>query len=55
MDAMLVGTPSITTPIGAEGMQESKKWPGAVVNTESEFIDKAVHYYRDLTLRFSSL
>ncbi|NVJ61018.1 MAG: glycosyltransferase family 4 protein [Gammaproteobacteria bacterium] len=47
MDAMMVGTPSVTTPIGAEGMQVSEHWPGAVVDNSAEFVQRAVELYQD--------
>ncbi|WP_395342986.1 glycosyltransferase [Ningiella sp. W23] len=43
-DAILCKLPSITTPIGAEGI-EYERWPGAVVSTEQDFIDKAIEAY----------
>ncbi|MGK9617218.1 glycosyltransferase family 4 protein, partial [Salmonella enterica subsp. enterica] len=30
MDAMLCGTPNITTPIGAEAMGDDQPWPGTI-------------------------
>jgi glycosyltransferase involved in cell wall biosynthesis len=47
IDAMLCGTPSVTTPIGAEGMHGEQPWPGAVTRTAQEFADCAVRLYRD--------
>ena len=29
-DAMLCGTPNVTTPVGAEGMHGGMRWPGAI-------------------------
>jgi len=45
-DAMLNGTPSITTPIGAESMQGELPWPGAVCDNEEHFIQQAVALYQ---------
>jgi O-antigen biosynthesis protein len=46
LDAMLTQTPSVTTPIGAEGMQlDDLPWPGAVTETEQDFVEAAVALY----------
>ncbi|WP_445178457.1 glycosyltransferase [Pseudomonas sp. McL0111] len=50
VDAMLCGTPSITTPIGAEAMHGDQPWPGAIACTAQDFADRAVHIYRDQAL-----
>ena len=47
VDAMLCGTPSVTTPIGAEGMHGDLPWPGAVTQTASDFANNAVQLYTD--------
>lgn len=47
VDAMICGTPSVTTPIGAEAMHGSGGWPGAVTRTAREFADCAVQLYKD--------
>ncbi|POA46973.1 glycosyltransferase [Pseudomonas sp. MPR-ANC1] len=47
VDAMLCGTPSVTTPIGAEGMHGDLPWPGAVTHTTTEFANQAVQLYKD--------
>jgi hypothetical protein len=44
LDALRCALPSITTPIGAEGISH-EQWPGAIVNTEAAFIEQAVMYY----------
>ncbi|MFD2165405.1 glycosyltransferase [Thalassotalea euphylliae] len=46
-DAMLCGTPSVTTSIGEEGMASDQPWAGAVVNGEDEFIREAVALYQN--------
>jgi len=46
-DAMLCGTPSITTDIGAEGMTTEKEWPGKIANTVESIIDEAVCLYEN--------
>jgi len=44
-DAMVCGTPSVTTPIGSEGMHGDLPWGGAVVQTAAEFAEAAVALY----------
>ncbi|GLK87519.1 glycosyltransferase [Pseudomonas turukhanskensis] len=46
-DAMLCGTPSVTTPIGAEGMHGQWPWPGEVVGDAAAFAEAAVRLYRE--------
>lgn len=46
-DAMLSGTPSITTSIGAESMQGSYDWSGFVYDTEEELSDSAISLYNN--------
>jgi glycosyltransferase involved in cell wall biosynthesis len=46
LDAMRAGTPSVTTPIGAEGMQGDLPWPGAVEENHDTFVQQAVELYR---------
>ncbi|WP_460123647.1 glycosyltransferase [Pseudomonas sp. S2_C03] len=50
LDAMLCGTPNVTTPIGAEGMHGEADWPGAITRTAREFADQAVKLYTDQAL-----
>lgn len=47
LDAMLCGTPNVTTPVGAEGMHGEEPWPGAVTLTAREFADHAVRLHND--------
>ncbi len=47
IDAMLCGTPSVTTPVGTEGMHDNHPWPGAVVSTAHQFAEQAVQLYND--------
>jgi glycosyltransferase involved in cell wall biosynthesis len=53
-DAMQVGTPSITTTIGVEGMvSESSNvvdWPGYVAESDTDFADLSVDLYQNKTL-----
>ncbi|WP_053119896.1 glycosyltransferase [Pseudomonas sp. P1.31] len=46
-DAMLCGTPSVTTPIGAEAMHGDHSWPGAVSVSAQALAEEAVRLYRD--------
>ncbi|ATR83570.1 glycosyltransferase [Pseudomonas sp. HLS-6] len=46
-DAMLCGTPSVTTPIGAEAMHGALPWPGAVEVTAEALAEAAVQLYQD--------
>lgn len=48
LDAMVMQTPSVTTPIGAEGMQVPDiPWPGGIAYDAEGFVDAAVHLYCD--------
>ena len=47
VDAMLCGTPSVTTPIGAEAMHGTGPWPGAITRTAHAFAESAVQLYKD--------
>lgn len=47
VEAMQVGTPSITTPIGAEGFVADDQWSGAVCTDNESFIEQAVHFYEN--------
>lgn len=46
-DAMLCGTPNITTPIGAEAMHGEQPWPGAVSTSAKAIAASAVRLYSD--------
>jgi len=45
-DAMLNGTPSVTTSIGAEGMCGNLPWPGRIADDADGFADAAVALYQ---------
>ncbi|WP_085694715.1 MULTISPECIES: glycosyltransferase [unclassified Pseudomonas] len=47
VDAMLCGTPSVTTPIGAEAMHRERPWPGAIACTAEDLAEQAVQLYSD--------
>jgi len=46
-DGMLCGTPSVTTPIGAEGMGDEQPWPGAIAHSATALAAAAVALYED--------
>lgn len=50
-EAMLCGTPSITTPIGSEAMLpdgvDNHLWPGFIGETEQQLIEQSVALYQD--------
>lgn len=46
-DSMLMGTPSITTPIGIEGMHGDLAWSGIVEDDTQAFADAAINLYND--------
>ncbi len=47
LDAMLNGTPSVTTPVGSEGMAGMNDWPGVVADDDQLFVEAAVRLYKD--------
>lgn len=47
LDAMIMQTPSITTPIGSEGMHQHEPWPGIVTDDLTEFVVAAVNLYNN--------
>jgi len=49
LDAMRNETPSVTTPIGVEGMVSSQAWPGAIAGSAESIAASAVHLYQDET------
>jgi glycosyltransferase involved in cell wall biosynthesis len=46
-EAMLCGTPNVTTDIGAESMKGNLPWSGEIANTAKEIADAAVTLYSD--------
>ncbi|MCY1548553.1 sugar transferase, PEP-CTERM/EpsH1 system associated [compost metagenome] len=50
IDAMQVGTPTITTTIGAEAMKGELNWNGAIADDLEQFINEAVNLYQDKNL-----
>lgn len=49
-DAMVCGTPSVTTCIGAEGLSGGIPFAGATADSAQEIANKAVMLYQDTTL-----
>jgi glycosyltransferase involved in cell wall biosynthesis len=47
LEAMQVGTPSVTTQVGAEGIASSEDWPGFVAQTPENIALAAVQLYDD--------
>ena len=50
LEAMTVGTPSVTTAIGAEGISSSDDWNGFVTDDLDHFAQNAVLLYQNPTL-----
>lgn len=50
IDAMQVGTPSVTTMIGAEAMKGNLDWNGAIADDFELFINQAAEIYQNKTL-----
>jgi hypothetical protein len=46
-DALLCGTPNVTTPIGSEGMHGALPWPGHIASNAQALADAAVQLYRE--------
>ncbi|WP_062567592.1 glycosyltransferase [Pseudoalteromonas arabiensis] len=47
LEAMIMQTPSVTTPIGSEGMHKEEPWPGALCESTEQFADAAVALYKN--------
>ena len=50
VDAMVNGTPSVTTAVGSEGIFSELNWCGAVVNDPKEFAEAAIQLHEDQKL-----
>lgn len=50
LDAMRCGLPSITTPVGGEGLAGDLPFGGKIASSTVEFIDAAIQYYSDKAL-----
>ena len=53
-EAMICGTPSITTNIGAEGMHSNLPWNGFINDDFNEFSEAAIELYSNKSLWISS-
>ncbi|WP_281559297.1 glycosyltransferase [Thalassomonas sp. RHCl1] len=49
-EAMICNTPSVTTDIGAEGMQTDQAWGGAIANDAEAIAEAAVELYQQQAL-----
>lgn len=49
-EAMQLGLPSVTTKIGAEGMNGDLNWNGFITSDENDFVDKAVKLYTNKSI-----
>jgi O-antigen biosynthesis protein len=47
VEAMLCGTPSVTTDIGAEGMRGNLEWSGIIANTAEDIASAAVELHNN--------
>jgi len=47
IEAMLCGTPNVTTPIGAEAMHGELPWPGSIAQSAESIAHAAVQLYSD--------
>lgn len=45
MDAMICGTPNVTSSIGAESMHRGYPWGGFIENSAEEFVAAAIKLY----------
>jgi len=50
VDAMLAGTPSVTTPVGAEGMHANLHWPGSLVPCSDAFDHADATHFADAAI-----
>ena len=50
IDAMLAGTPSVTTDLGSEGMNGKLPWPGRVANSAEGIAEAAIELYQNEAL-----
>jgi glycosyltransferase involved in cell wall biosynthesis len=54
IDAMHVGTPSVTTTIGAEAMRGDLDWNGFIEDEKQQFIEKVIVLYQNKALWLQS-
>jgi glycosyltransferase involved in cell wall biosynthesis len=50
VEAMLNGTPSVTTSMGAEGIHGAMDWPGAIADNPATFAEAAVESYTNSSI-----
>src|SRR5690606_23454373 len=51
LDAFQAGTPSVTTPVGAEGMSDDHElWPGYITEDQTAFCELSVTLYQNRLL-----
>ncbi len=48
-DAMLNGTPNVTTTVGSEGMTADTSWSGLIADSADDFSEQAISLYQDKT------
>jgi O-antigen biosynthesis protein len=49
-ESMQLGLPSVTTKMGAEGMNGDLNWNGFITSDENDFVDKAVKLYTNKSI-----
>ena len=49
-EAMQLGLPSVTTKMGAEGMNGNLDWNGFIASDENDFVEKTIALYTDKSL-----
>ncbi len=49
-EAMMCGTPSVTTSIGAEAMNASLDWSGIIADNTADFASAAIKFYTDKSI-----
>ena len=49
LDAMQVGTPSVTTAVGAEGMTTADIWSGFIAHNHQDFVNSSTQLYQQKT------
>ncbi|TDQ72215.1 glycosyltransferase [Sphingobacterium yanglingense] len=50
VDAMYSGTPSVSSRIGAESMQQNGEWGGFITDDSAAFVDHSLQLYREKTI-----
>ncbi len=54
IDAMQVGTPTVTTTIGAEAMRGELDWNGFIAHDIEQFVNQAVKLYQDKEIWYNA-